>query len=262
MEGYRPDTYGRRFADVYDDWYQNVSDAGATVTTVSALAGGGPVLELGVGTGRLALPLAACGVPTVGIDASGEMLRVLRTKPGADTFPAVRADMAALPFAPASFAVVFVAYNTFFNLWTAEAQRACLRSVARCLRPDGLFVLEAFVPGDDADAPDQSVGVREMTTEQVVLSISSRDRASQTVQGQLVDITADGIALRPWLLRYETPEGLDAMATEAGLALRDRWADWNGAAFDADSTQHVSVWALASVNPPGRGAGASRANSA
>lgn len=242
MEGYTPDTYGRRFADVYDTWYRDVSDIDTTVAAVSRLASGGPVLELGVGTGRIALPLAATGVRVVGLDVAAEMLAVLRSKATGDTVVPVRADMAALPFAPRSFAMVFVAYNTFFNLWTAESQQACLEGVARCLRPGGVFALEAFVPGDDTTAPSQAVGVRQMTADQVVLSVSMHDRSAQTVSGQLVDITASGISLRPWLLRYETPAGLDAMAARAGFTLASRWADWAGGPFDGNATQHVSTW--------------------
>ena len=139
MDGYDAGTYGQGFADVYDDWYGDVSDVDATVEGVLALLegqGAGPVLELGVGTGRLALPLAGRGVEVVGVDASEEMLARLRAKPGADGVRAVHGDMAHLGdlALDGPFAVVFAAFNTFFNLTDAARRRlhACATPVAGC----------------------------------------------------------------------------------------------------------------------------------
>ena len=133
-DGYGADTYGESFADVYDDWYADVSDVDATVAMIARLAGDGPVLELGVGTGRLAIPLAAAGVRVIGIDASPSMLRLLDEKPGADAVTAVLADMAHLAEGPGAeeiaaagpYTVAFAAFNTFFNLVTPDDQRRCL----------------------------------------------------------------------------------------------------------------------------------------
>ena len=147
MEGYRSSTYGDRFADVYDDWYHDVSDVDATVARVAALATprGGRVLELGAGSGRLAIPLADRDLEVWAVDASAAMVERLRAKPGAEAVHAVVGDMAelALPGAP-PFAVVLCAFNTFFNLTTAEAQQRCLARVADALAPGGSLVLEAF----------------------------------------------------------------------------------------------------------------------
>ncbi len=240
--GFGPTTYGDAFADVYDDWYQGISDVAATVARVRDLAADGEALELGVGTGRIALPLAGSGVPTWGIDASAPMLHRLRDKPGGDDIRLVLADMAAPALvAPGRFAVVFCAYNTFFNLDTPDAQRACLAWVAEALAPAGRLVVEAFVPtdGDETGGP---VTVRSIEPDRVVLSVAVRDTVGQTITGQFVDLREAGIRLRPYRIRYLFPDQLDAVATDVGLALVERWADWDGRPFTAASPNHVSVY--------------------
>ena len=242
---YGPAAYGEAFADVYDEWYERISDVDATVARVRALAGDGEVLELGVGTGRLALPLAGTGVPTWGLDASAPMLRHLRAKPGGDRVRVVLADMAAPALAAdGRFAVVFCAYNTFFNLDTPDAQRACLAWVARALAPDGRLAIEAFVPTDADEGAGGPVTVRSIEPDRVVLSMAARDTTGQTITGQFVDISEAGIRLRPYRIRYLFPDQLDAVAATAGLGLVDRWADWDGHPFTADSPNHVSVYAV------------------
>lgn len=243
MEGYENSQYGRSFADVYDDWYHDVSDVDATVHRVAVLAarrGGGRVLELGVGTGRLALPLAARGLHVTGIDASAEMLDQLRAKPGAEQLDLVHADMAELPVT-GPFATVFVAFNTFFNLITREAQQACLRRVRDVLAPGGRFVLEAFVPGRDADDAS-GVSARTVALDRVVLTAARRDATTQTISGQHIEITENGVRLRPWVVRYATVIQLDEMAAAAGMRLEERHADWHGTPFDDASEHHVSVY--------------------
>ena len=244
MRGYDDTSYGDGFADVYDDWYGGISDVEATATTLAELAEHGAVLELGVGTGRLALPLAARGVEVHGVDTSPAMLARLAAKPGAEGVRAVVGDMVdGLPAGP--FRVVVVAYNTFFNLLTAERQRACFAAVAARLAPGGRFVIEAFVP-DPAHEPVRSITVRSVTVERVVLSVSTADPAAQTAEGQYIDITeAGGVRLRPWSIRWATPEQLDEMAAAAGLVLEARWAGFDRSPFVADSPRHVSIYAPA-----------------
>jgi len=244
VRGFGPTSYGEAFADVYDDWYEHISDVDATVAAVADLAGGGPVLELGVGTGRLAVPLAAGGVETWGLDASSPMLGRLRAKPAGTAVRVVQGDMAAPPLRPGPrFAVVFVAYNTFFNLQTEAAQGACLRSCAGLLRPGGRLAVEAFVPGDADEVPGGPVSVRSLTPEEVVLSVATRDAEAQVVTGQFVELREAGVRLRPYRIRYLYPGQLDELAGAAGLELVHRWSDWAGAPFDADSSEHVSVYA-------------------
>jgi SAM-dependent methyltransferase len=241
--GFGPTSYGEAFADVYDDWYEAISDVAATVDRVIALAGDGPVLELGVGTGRLALPLVARGVDVWGLDASGPMLERLRAKPDGAAVRVVQADMGASPLrAGPRFTVVFCAYNTFFNLVTAEAQAACLGAAAASLAPGGRLAIEAFVPTDADTPPGGPVTVRSIAEDHVVLSIADRDTATQLLTGQFVELRASGVRLRPYRIRYLYPDQLDALAQGAGLALVDRWATWSGDPFTEDSANHVSVY--------------------
>ncbi|MET0904360.1 MAG: class I SAM-dependent methyltransferase [Acidimicrobiales bacterium] len=248
MDGYDAATYGDRFADVYDDWYGELTDVDACTERLAALARGGPVLELGVGSGRLALPLAARGVEVHGIDASAAMLDRLRTKPGGEAVRLTTGDMADLDIVdPPAFSVVFAAFNTFFNLTTAAAQQRCVERVARLLRPDGLFVIEAFVPADDDGDGPSPVTPRHISADEVVLSVSHHDGRQQTITGQHIHITEQGIRLRPWHLRYARPAELDAMADAAGLALAWRHADWEGTPFGPDSGAHVSGYCRGNV---------------
>jgi SAM-dependent methyltransferase len=242
VEGFDASTYGERFADVYDDWYADVSDVEGTVELVAELADGGPVLELGVGTGRLALPLAAAGLAVHGIDASPAMLERLRAKPGGADLPAALGDFADVGTeVRGGFAVVLVAYNTLFNLATAEAQQRCFANVARRLRPGGFFVVEAFVPSEDDD-PDGSVTPVAVEVDRVVLQVTRRDRARQTVDGSIVTVAESGVRLRPWHIRYAGPGELDAMARAAGLDRLHRWAGWRRQPYADDSPTHVTVY--------------------
>jgi SAM-dependent methyltransferase len=261
VEGYDAGTYGERFADVYDDWYGReglfeLTDVTACTERLARLAEGGPVLELGVGSGRLALPLAARGVEVHGIDASEAMLARLRAKPGAGAINLTHGDMADLDLVdPPPFTVVFAAFNTLFNLGTSVAQRRCFERVASLLAPGGLFVVEAFVPAEPGTTgPAGSVTPRRIAADEVVLSVSHHDEARQTITGQHVHITEQGIRLRPWHLRYARPTELDAMAEGAGLALAWRRADWSDAPFGPDAGGHVSAYRRGNVRtvlPPG-----------
>ena len=251
MDGYGPSTYGDRFADVYDDWYGDVSDADATVERVAALATGSGthrVLELGGGSGRLALSLAAAGIPTWTVDASLAMLRRLRGKQGGEAVHVVVGDMAALPLSPwARFGVVLCAFNTLFNLTTVEAQRRCLADAAARLVPGrGRLVIESFIAPahEESDVAVSAVEPRHIGLDEVVLTVSRLDPTNHTITGQHVQITEAGIRLRPWMLRYLSPEELDGMAAEAGLRLVDRHGGWRAEPFTAESATHVSTYAL------------------
>nr|WP_283251017.1 class I SAM-dependent methyltransferase [Rhabdothermincola salaria] len=226
------------------------------------MAGTGPVLELGVGTGRLAIPLAATGLTVIGVDASKAMLDRLAAKPGGVRVHPLLADMGDLlveaahdlapgeheatptrlgPDAIGAFALVFAAYNTFFNLTTDDAQRRCLHQCARLLAPGGALAVEAFVPTDE-DVPRTSLDVRTVRADAVVLTATEHDAAAQVIQGQHVELTEDGVRLRPWRVRYLTPEQLDEAAAAAGLVRTERWGGWDGRAFDASCDTHVSVY--------------------
>jgi SAM-dependent methyltransferase len=185
-----------------------------------------------------------------GVDASQAMVDRLRAKPGGDEVDVTVADMAELPLpAGSTYGVVFVAFNTFFNLPTEEAQLRCLTRVGQLLDPDGCFVIEAFVPRDDPDpsAPTGAVTPRRITADEVVLTVSQVDPRAQTITGQHVHLRESGIRLRPWHLRYATPAQLDAMAARCGLGLVERHAGWADEPFGPDSSIHVSTYRPANV---------------
>ena len=244
MRGYDDTTYGAAFADVYDDWYQGISDIDATIADLVELAGGGAALELGVGTGRLAIPLAyhAQGPSTVaGIDNSPAMLDRLRANDPDGRIEVLCGDMVDdLPDGP--FTLAFVAYNTIFNLRAQATQAACFQAVARRLVPGGRFVIEAFVP-DDPPRHGDDISVRTLEVGRVVLSISRHDAEQQSAEGQFVELTeSGGVRLRPWSIRYATPGELDEMAAAAGFELEARWGDFGRTEFRSESTRHVSVY--------------------
>lgn len=253
MDGYTDSTYGDAFADVYDDWYSDVSDVAATVSFIGELARQNtqlPVLELGVGTGRLAIPLAAAGLDVVGVDASTAMLAKLAENDPSGLVTPHHGDMIeGLPDGP--FAVVFVAFNTFFNLRDASRQEACFAAVAKRLPPGGAFVVEAFVPETGTGS---SVAVRSITADSVVLSVATHDDATQTAQGQYISISeAGGLRLRPWAIRYATVDQLDDMAVAAGFRVDERWEDSKRAPFGVESSTHITVYRTihSSVRPEG-----------
>ena len=248
MDGYGPSTYGDRFADVYDDWYEGVSDVDATVARIAGLAGDSPVLELGAGSGRLAVPMAAAGLDVWAIDASDAMLGRLRARPDGERVHAVLDDMAVLGDPalqrPGGFAVALCAFNTLFNLTDTAAQRRCLTRARALLAQGGVLLVEAFVPPpDEGAAAAGAVEPRHIGLDEVVLTVSRLDTASRTVVGQHVHITEAGVRLRPWMLHYASPAELDSLAAEADLRLVERHAGWRQEPFTDRSDLHVSVYA-------------------
>jgi len=237
-------TYGDAFADVYDDWYEQVTDVEGTAALISNLSEGLDVLELGVGTGRLALPIAAAGVPITGVDSSSEMLKRLTARDTSGLVTTHLADMASwLPTGP--FKLIFCAYNTFFNLVNPDDQEKCLQLVSDRLTPDGLFVLEAFVPSNYPLLPTRAVESRHMT-KATVLNITIREKISGVVRGQSVQVGEAGPILRPWRILIKTPDELDQVAARHGLDLVERWQDWHRSPFTSSSDHHVSVYASGS----------------
>ena len=244
MRGYDRRSYGDAFADVYDDWYADVTDVTATVGRMVELAGpDGRVLELGAGTGRLAVPMAHAGLAVTGLDSSEAMLSRLAERDPDGTVERICGDMVDdLPDGP--FDVVLVAFNTIFNLLGDGEQQRLFERVADRLATGGAFVVEAFVPGDHTAGADSSdVSLRTLAVDRVVLSVSVDRPDDQRAEGQFVEFTErGGVRLRPWAIRWATPDQLDEMATRAGLRLDLRVADMAGTRFDDVSPHHVSVY--------------------
>ena len=243
MRGYDHRSYGDGFADVYDDWYADVTDVAATVARMIDIVGPtGSVLELGVGTGRLAVPMATAGLRVVGIDSSEAMLAKLARRDTDQRVDSTIGDMVDdLPDGP--FDAVLVAYNTIFNVLGDGDQERLFREVARRLAPDGAFVVEAFVPELQHGDGSSNVDVRSMAVDHVVLSVSTHHPGEQRAEGQFIHLSeSGGVRLRPWSIRWATPAQLDVMAATAGLRLDERWGDMTSATFTDTSAQHVSVY--------------------
>jgi SAM-dependent methyltransferase len=240
MAEYGPETYGDRIADVYDAFYSALDTDGA-VELLASLAGGGPVLELAIGTGRIALPLAERGLEVHGIDASEAMVAKLREKPGGERIPVTMGDFADVRV-DGSYSLVFVAFNTLFALLTQEDQVRCFANVAARLAPGGVFVVEAFFPDLARFDRSQRVNVNRLDPGEVMIDASRHDPVAQRVDSDHIVLTEEGNRLYPVNIRYAFPSELDLMARLAGLELKERWGGWRREEFTASSQRHVSVW--------------------
>jgi SAM-dependent methyltransferase len=205
----------------------------ATVDFLSALAGDGPALELGIGTGRIALPLAARGIRVHGIDLSPDMVAHLRAKPGGEELPLTIGDFATTRVGE-GFSLAYVVFNTINNLTTQDAQVSCFGTVAAQLAPGGCFVVEVGVP---------SAGpLRVFALSETHAGIDEYDLATQRLVSHHFSLI-DGRWVRQSIpFRSVSPAELDLMARLAGMRLRERWSGWNGEPFTSESTRHVSVW--------------------
>lgn len=240
MKGYHPTmSFGD---DTSAHAHYKRGDEVEAVAFLAELAGEGPALELGIGTGRIALPLAARGIRVDGIDLSPAMLAALRQRPGGDRLAITLGDMAAVPV-PGRYRLIHGVWNTLFNLLTQEDQVRCYRNVAAHLADDGTFVVEAYVPSflyrlrDDQYAHTEAIAV-----DAVQLDLLRHDAATQTIEESHVTLSAAGVRLVPVVQRYAWPSELDLMARLAGLRLLGRWGGWRREPFTSDSERHVSVW--------------------
>ncbi|MEA2447985.1 MAG: hypothetical protein QOK47_1622, partial [Actinomycetota bacterium] len=222
-------------------------DEEATVSFFEALAKGGPALEFAIGTGRIALPLAARGVEVDGIESSPAMVEKLRSKPGGRDLNVVVGDMARFRM-DRTYELVFLVYNTLFNLLTQEDQVNCFENAAAHLTESGSFVVEAFVPSYlHRLRDDQYVDAEAVEVEEVWFDVGRHDPVTQVLTESHVGITRSGIVLQPIVTRYAWPSELDLMARIAGLELKERWGGWEGEPFEAASPRHVSVYTKASL---------------
>lgn len=235
-----PAFYGDRWAGVYDEHYAGL-DPAAAVEFLAGWAGTGRVLELAIGTGRVALPLAARGARVEGVDASAAMVERLRGKPGGESLPITFGDMADVP-AEGPFQLVYLIFNTLFALLSQDRQAECFRNVARVLAPDGVFVIECFIPDVAGYDRGQRVQAMAVSEEGATIRVALHDAVQQRVTIQVITLDGHGVHLHPLALRYSWPTELDLMAAQAGLRLRERHGDWHRQPFNAASGQHVSVY--------------------
>lgn len=247
----RPDRYGQAWAEVYDSEHSHMVPADEQLELLARLAGDGQALELGVGTGRVALPLAARGVDVHGLDASPLMVAKLRAKPGGDALSVTIGDMADHAV-PGPFRLVYVVFNTFFGLLTQEQQVRCFQRTAALLEPGGAFLLECFVPDVGRFDRGQSLRTVRVTDEEVRLDAGRHDPVAQQVFSNIVRMRNDTVAVHPVRQRYAWPPEIDLMAQIAGLRLRRRTGGWGEEPFTAASQTHVSIYehAHAGTLPP------------
>ena len=240
-EGY----FGERVAAVYDEHSATMFDpavVGPAVEARAQLAGDGAALEFAIGTGRIALPLAQRGVRVVGIDSSEAMLARLREKPGADRVEAMVGDMAATRV-DGDFSLVYLVFNTIFNLTTQDGQVACFANAAAHLRSGGRFVIEARVPELQRLPLGQTV--LPWRADSTGLSYYVYDVVTQRLSGQHYYVQDDGrLQPSPIEMRYAWPSELDLMARLAGMRLEHRWAGWRREPFTALSPSHISVYRM------------------
>jgi SAM-dependent methyltransferase len=239
MNSYTAETYGEQIADVYDDWYKDYDEA--AITMLAELARGRRALELGIGTGRIALPLVARGVEVHGLDASPAMVERLHAKPNGADVSVTIGDFTEVAVA-GEFALIYIVFNTFFTLPTQDAQVRCFRNVAAHLAPGGCFLIEAFVPDVTRFDGGQTTRAVEVTTERIHLEVTQHDPMMQRTFSHHVMITNGQIRLYPVQIRYAWPAELDLMAQLAGLRLRERWSDWQRTPFTSASTKHISIY--------------------
>ncbi len=234
--------FDERVAARYDESAEVMFDAGAVdpvVDLLVELAGSGRALELGIGTGRIALPLAQRGVPVHGIELSKAMAARLRAKPGGEDIGVTIGDFATTTV-DGTFSVAYLVWNTIMNLTTQAAQVACFRNVAAHLEPGGCFVIEVGVPDLQRLPPGETI--RAFHVSETRWGLDEYDVASQGLTSHHFEIVDGRLERISIPFRYAWPSEFDLMAELGGMRLRERWSGWKREPFTSDSRKHVSVW--------------------
>jgi SAM-dependent methyltransferase len=245
------DYFGERVAERFDDRYADLADPAVVdpiVDFIADLAGGGSALEFGIGTGRIALPLAERGVRVHGIDLSEAMVARLLAKPGAEEVGVTIGDFATTTI-EARFSVAYLVANTIMNLTTQDEQVACFRNAAAHLEPHGRFVIEVLVPGLQRLPPGETF--QPFAVGPTHLGFDEYDVARQGLVSHHYWIDDGKVEVISPPFRYVWPSELDLMARLAGMTLRERWGGWKREPFTGDSTKHVSVWEKSTTGPAG-----------
>ncbi len=240
--------FDERIAATYDDDAEIFDPAAVdpVVDVLVELAAGGRALELGVGTGRIALPLAQRGVPVHGMDLSKAMVARLRAKPGGEDVGVTIGDFATTTV-DGSFTLAYLVCNTIMNLTTQAAQVACFRNVAAHLRPGGCFVIDVMIPQLQRLPPGETFHV--FSGSEDYWGIDEYDVATQGLTSHHLEIVDERVDRSSVPFRYVWPSELDLMAELAGLRLRERWGGWKREPFTSDSRKHISVWEKADRTP-------------
>src|SRR4029453_6298355 len=238
------DHFGERVAERYDESSADMFEPAAVDPVVDFLAelvGSGAALELGIGTGRVALPLAKRGIRVHGIDLSEAMVARLRAKPGAENIEVTIGDFATTR-GDGRVSGAYLVFNTIHNLTTQDEQVACFQNVALHLEPGGCFVIEVGVPQLQRVPPGETI--RAFDVSETHLGFDEYDVASQGLISHHYSVVDGKLELHSVPFRYVWPAELDLMARLAGMSLRERWSDWQREPFTSESRKHVSVWEL------------------
>ena len=234
-----PETYGQRWIGIYDrmGW----PDPAPATAFLAERAGTGPVLELAIGTGRVALPLAATGIQVHGLDASTEMIEAMRRKPGGADVPVTVADLADFRL-DGRYTMIYLVLHGLFWLQSQDDQVACFRRAAEHLHRGGLFITETFVPDPSRFQSHGTMQVHDAGASHVWIEAGTHDRARQQVMENHIMIRESGIKLYPSSMRYAWPAELDLMARLAGMENVGRYGDWTGQSFSKWSDDHIGVY--------------------
>jgi SAM-dependent methyltransferase len=236
FDGWVAASYDEHEADMFEP---DVLDP--MIDVLAGLAGDGRAVELAIGTGRVALPLAARGVDVAGIELSPSMVEQLRAKPGGDVIPVSIGDMTTTRV-DGEFSLVYLVFNTIMNLVTQDEQLACVENAAGHLRPGGCFVVEVIVPDLRRLLPGERV--RAFAADPTHLGFDEYDLVTQAAASHHHYLENGEWRAFTMPFRYVWPSELDLMARIAGMTLRERWAGWNRSPFTHESRSHVSVWQL------------------
>jgi hypothetical protein len=240
-EQHDPALYGDAVAEHYDDFYADAFDTADAVDCLAQLAGAGPVYELGIGTGLVALPLLERGLKVHGTEGSEAMLAKLRAKPRGAEIPVTIGDFCEV-LAGGPFSLAFVTFNTIFAVASTSAQIACFEKVSEQLESSGRFVVETFVLHTRDFHHGQAIEIRSMSADRVELQLAAYDEAQQRLKRVFLNVLDGKVALHVANDTYATPREFDLMARMAGLTLEHRWSDWKKSPFTSQSRKHVSVY--------------------
>ena len=244
MDGFDPaKSFGPEVAQRYDGRSLR-GDEAETVEFLASHAGNGSALEFAIGTGRIAIPLSERGIHVDGIELSPDMVAQLRKKRGGEKVDVTVGDMARVSAPRGDYGLVYLVFNTIYNILTQDDQVRCFENAARHLTEEGVFVVEAAVPSAWIRG-DQFINVEQLTNDEVVLDANRYDPVTQILDENHVSLTKDGVRLFPTSCRLIWPSEMDLMARIAGLKLVDRWGDWSAQPFTASSSRHISIYTRA-----------------
>ncbi len=241
--GYDPAAYGEHIAPEYDALYGSIPDTDEAVGCLAELARDGAILEMGIGTGRLALPLRARGLEVHGIEASPAMVAELRRRPGGADVPVTVGSFAHATVPSRRFSVVVLALHTIFGLPTQDEKISCFANAERHLDDGGVFVVEANLLDVGAFRQNRALIPRFVDHDRVELQVLRYDSSTQAVETTNIHLSNDGVRLNSFRNAYASPQELDLMARLGGLRLRERWSSWTCEPFTRASDRHISVYA-------------------